>query len=182
MVPPEVRVRRDADSHGSRSHRGSPLKFRDVVSWPREGLPTVGTLLERQTELGAIAEVLAHAPAGDARPVLFEGPPGIGKTALLREACARARSERMLTLTARGADLERSFPFGCVRQLFERVVLRGPAEARGLLAGAAGLAAPVFGLARPARLLPPADDREAALIGLYWLLVALADSAPIVVA
>ena len=139
----------------------------------------MGQLLERERELDAIAELLAYARAGDARPLLFDGPPGIGKTALLTEACARADAERMLTLTARGADLERLFPFGCVRQLFERVVLRGPAES--LLDGAAGLAAPVFGLARPARLLPPADDREAALIGLYWLLVALAESGPLVI-
>jgi DNA-binding CsgD family transcriptional regulator len=134
-------------------------------------------------ELDAIAACLRATRVGDGRALLFEGPAGIGKTTLLSEACALARRDGMLTLTARGADLERSFPYGVVRQLFERSVLGG-AAGRGppALAGAAGLSAPVFGLARPDGLLPPSDEREAALIGLYWLMTDIADSAPLVVA
>jgi hypothetical protein len=55
-------------------------------------------------------------------------------------------------LRARGAELEREFPFGVVRQLFEGVLLAASDEDRAsLLAGAAGLAAGVLGLTNPAR-------------------------------
>jgi DNA-binding CsgD family transcriptional regulator len=140
----------------------------------------VGSLLERRTELDAIATSLTSARSGTARALLFEGPAGIGKTALLEAAVELARRRSMRPLAARGAELERAFPFGVVRQLFEREVLgRTGAGEREVLSGAAGLAAPVFGLARPPALRAPADDREAALFGLYWLMSALADSAPV---
>jgi hypothetical protein len=45
-------------------------------------------------------------------------------------------------------ELERSFPYGIARQLFERLAPgRRPSDRSQLLTGAAGLAAPVFGLA-----------------------------------
>jgi len=143
----------------------------------------VGSLLERERELDAIVASLRAARAGDGCALVVEGPAGIGKTTLLAEACRLARSDGMLALSARGAELERSFPYGVVRQLFERRILGGAARrAPPALAGAAGLSAPVFGLARPDGLLPPSDEREAALIGLYWLLADLAETAPLVVA
>jgi len=138
----------------------------------------VGSLLERQKELDVIVASLRATRDGDARALIFEGPAGIGKTTLLAEACMLARSDGMLTLTARGADMERSFPYGVVRQLFERRILGSAARrAPPALAGAAGLSAPVFGLARPEGLLPPSDEREAALIGLYWLMLNQTDVA-----
>ena len=48
-----------------------------------------------------------------------KGPGGIGKTRLLAAARGAAREAGMRTLHARASELERSFTFGVVRQLFE---------------------------------------------------------------
>src|SRR4051794_724533 len=118
-------------------------------------------LLERSRELRAIIRSLTAARSGTGGALLIDGPAGIGKTSLLAEARATARAAGMLVLAGRGTQLERSFAFGVVRQLYERVILGAGSRERGrLLAGAAGLAAPVFGLALPDGLLPPADDQE----------------------
>jgi hypothetical protein len=53
-----------------------------------------------------------------------------------------------MTLSARGSELEQDFADGIVRQLFEvPLVAAPPPERAGLLAGAAGHAATLFGLA-----------------------------------
>ena len=75
------------------------------------------------------------------------------------------------------AHLEREFAFGVVRQLFEPVLADGRARER-LLAGAAAPAAPVFEAVAP----PGAgagDGSFAALHGLYWLALNLADERPL---
>ena len=143
----------------------------------------MGSLLERQNELDVIVASLRATRDGDARALIFEGPAGIGKTTLLAEACMLARDDGMLTLTARGADLERSFPYSASSASSSSAGSSGSAARRAppVLAGAAGLSAPVFGLARPEGLLPPSDEREAALIGSTRLMADLAESAPLVV-
>ena len=54
--------------------------------------------------------------------MLIEGPPGIGKSRLLAEFRRRAAADGATVLNARAGELEREFPFGVVRQLFEGVV------------------------------------------------------------
>ncbi len=78
---------------------------------------------------------------------VIQGAAGIGKSTLLQAVCELAAEQRLQTLTARASELERDFGFGVVRQLLEtRVVRAGGSERAELLAGAAGLAAPVLGL------------------------------------
>jgi DNA-binding CsgD family transcriptional regulator len=116
--------------------------------------------------------------------VLIEGAAGIGKTALLSVLGQQARTGGVTVLSARAGELEREFPYGVARQLFESHLHRASAtRRRRLLRGAAGLAAPVLGLAGP----PPAgqaglfsDASFRALHGLYWLTAGLADDAPLV--
>jgi DNA-binding CsgD family transcriptional regulator len=90
----------------------------------------------------------------------------------------------MDVLHARGGELEREFPFGIVRQLFEPALAgAGKVERRDLLSGAAGLAAPLFGgdyLTDP--VSGKADPAFATLHGLFWLTANLAARGPLLLA
>jgi DNA-binding CsgD family transcriptional regulator len=112
----------------------------------------------------------------------LEGPPGIGKTALIAEARARAREAGLQVLGARGSELERAFSYGVVRQLFEPFLASLPEKGQAeLYAGAASLAAPLFD---PFRLAaePTADASLATLHGLYWLTANIAARGPLLLA
>lgn len=109
------------------------------------------TLLEREDERAALAAALA-GPRGC---LLVSGPAGIGKSALLDEA---RRAAPVRVLWARGSELERSFAFGGVQQLFAGVPV--PSE------GEAAHAAAAFSVG--------GEPDQAVLHGLYWLTVGLA--------
>ena len=85
-----------------------------------------------------------RAAAGPGSVALLEGPAGVGKTRLLSEVRRLAAERGVLTLAARGGELERDFPFGVVRQLFEAHVRRAASRARrrppAVVFGAAGRA------------------------------------------
>ncbi|MGZ6589863.1 MAG: AAA family ATPase, partial [Solirubrobacteraceae bacterium] len=83
---------------------------------------TVGALLERERELETLREGLDRACAGEGTLLLIEGPAGVGKTELAREARAAAERARIMPLEARGSELEQPFAFGVVRQLLEPVI------------------------------------------------------------
>ena len=140
-----------------------------------------GGLLEREAELRRLEGLLALAAAGNGRLVCIEGEAGIGKTALLEALVERARSLRATVLRARGGELEREFPHGVVRQLYEPVVRAKPARRRTLLAGVAELAAPALGLADAPTGPTGADASLVASHGLYWLTVNLAEECPLVI-
>ncbi len=79
----------------------------------------------------------------------------------------------MCVCSARAGEMERDFPFGIVRQLFESHVL-GEGERSRLLSGAAAAAAPVFGLdGGRSGDEPPDEGTFAMLHGLFWLTVNL---------
>src|ERR671919_2741361 len=81
-------------------------------------------LLERESELEVIGELLESGSAGHGSLGLIEGPAGIGKTSLVQAAGDRAAEAGALVMTARGDELEREFGFGVVRQLFEHEAVR----------------------------------------------------------
>ena len=102
-------------------------------------------LLEREEELTALDAALSRARSGAGQVIAVEGPGGIGKTRLLAAARTGAREAGMRTLHARGSELERSFTFGIVRQLFEPALFEAePAERDRWLSGAAGLTRSMF--------------------------------------
>ena len=132
---------------------------------------TVG-LVERDAEIARIDLLLDEARAGRGGVLVFEGEPGIGKTALVQAAASSASAGAMRVLAARGSELERGFAFGVVRQALERPV----AGRQELFAGRASLAL---------NALEPSDARDGAaategtLHGLYWVLAELADTEPL---
>jgi DNA-binding CsgD family transcriptional regulator len=141
-------------------------------------------LLERESELAELELALKRALEGEGSCVLIEGTAGIGKTSLLRALRDQAAVGALTVLRARGTELEQTLPYGIVRQLFERAVVRAsPEERADALAGAAEHAAPVLegGLAAPAAAAD-GDSAFAVLHGLYWLAANLAERGPLVIA
>jgi hypothetical protein len=142
-------------------------------------------LLERRHELRQLDRLVEDAHDRRGRMVLVEGAPGIGKTRLLDAGRDRARETDMVVLSARASELDREFPFGVVRQLFEPLVSgadRGRREE--LLHGAAGLAAPLLGQGSPGHeLTSGGPDASLTLFhALYWLTSNLSDAAPVLLA
>jgi DNA-binding CsgD family transcriptional regulator len=138
-------------------------------------------LLERDTELATVGDLVGDVGRGG-RLLAIEGPPGIGKSALIAEARACAQGAGSEVLSARGSGLERSFSYGVVRQLFEPFLASLPAEERaGLLSGAAALAEQLFD---PAQFEADAaaDASLATLHGLYWLAANVAARRPLLLA
>ena len=116
---------------------------------------------------------------------MVEGPAGIGKTVLLAVARDAAEGEGFRVLRARGAELEREFAFGVVRQLVEPVVVGASEEERSqLLDGPPGVAARLLGLPGLGDGVPTAapiapDPSFAVLHGLYWLCANLTAQRPL---
>ena len=135
-------------------------------------------LLERSEELARIESAFARARTGRGSFLVIEGPAGIGKTAVLSAARAAAAGQEMRVLRSRGAELERDFAFGVVRQLFEPVLAEAaPAERADWLQGAAGVAAGLLNLPggeRGQESSGGVDPSFAILHGLYWLCANLA--------
>ncbi len=134
-------------------------------------------LLERDEELEQLSRAIREAPAAGAM-IAIGGPPGCGKTALLELAARRAEEAGMAVFSARGREPERGFAFGAARQLFERRLVGAEGDDReALRRGAAALGWAALGLDED----PPGGE-PAALHGLYWLLVELAERAPVLLA
>jgi len=135
--------------------------------------------------LERIEECLQRARQGRGGALVVEGPAGIGKTVLLAAARAAAEGEGFRVLRARGAELEREFAFGVVRQLVEPVVAGASEKERSqLLDGPPGVAARLLGLpglgddvATAAPIAP--DPSFAVLHGLYWLCANLTAQHPL---
>ena len=131
-------------------------------------------LVEREGELAALDDLLAGAIEGRGHLALIEGPAGIGKSQLLGEVRERADGSTTV-LMARASELEREFPFGVVRQLFEGL-LADPKRRKRILEGAAAPAQAVFGaLPEPSEDGDPGGASVAALHGLFWLALNLAE-------
>ena len=100
------------------------------------------SFLERDGELATVTRQLDDACEGNGSLLVVEGPAGIGKTTLIRQAIRLAREKGMTVLTARGGILEQDLEYGVVRQMVEEQVIRSSHEERErLLAGPAAPAA-----------------------------------------
>ena len=140
---------------------------------------SAAALLERDAELDGVHRAIADADAGLGRLVVIDGPAGVGKTSLLIAARDAARDAGLLTLRARGAELEREFAFGVMRQLFDDVVRGRAVDSAGLFAGAARQAAPLLGVEVDGAPSTPSEDAYAARYALFWLAANLAAERPL---
>ena len=134
------------------------LSYRDFV------------LVGRADECGQIEALLADAAAGIARCLVFEGDPGIGKTALLEHAADAVSG--FCVLRATGIESDAGLGFAGLLELTRPVIgLLGvvPAPQAAALRGALGLGAPV----EASRFLVAA--------GLLSLLAAAAERSPVLV-
>ena len=137
-------------------------------------------LLERTREVEMLDGLIDAASEGDGRIALIEGQAGIGKSRLLAETRERAQSAGMRVLAAKGSELEREFPFGIVRQLFEPALV-DPETRASWLAGAAAAAGSTFEGFEVSEDTPR-DGSFAALHGLYWLVVNASAERPVLLA
>ena len=147
-------------------------------------------LLERERELEQVRAAVRAVGQRAGKVLVIEGAAGMGKSSLLEEARLRATDLGFCVLSARATELEQGFPFGVVRQLFERQVLdAGVEERERWLAGAAALSVEVL-TGSPAAAAPAAaqgpgpipagrDPGYAWQHGLYWLASNIAGDAPL---
>jgi DNA-binding CsgD family transcriptional regulator len=138
-------------------------------------------LLERESEVDALDRALAAAVEGRGSVVAIEGPPGIGKSSLVRACLDMAAKRDMYTISVRATELERSYPYGIVRQTADSVALdKSDEERAALFTGAAKLALPI---------LEPGTAEEGdspelmyqRLHGLYWVIANLARDRPLLI-
>jgi DNA-binding CsgD family transcriptional regulator len=139
-------------------------------------------LLEREQELARVSELVDATAAGEFRLAVVEGPAGAGKSAILGALAGCAAERGVRALRATGLELEREYPFGVVRQLFEPAVYGlEPAARAEVFAGAAGLAEGLFASPEVGSGPGVADPGFALLHSLYWVLVGLTDLGPVAV-
>ncbi|WP_369221848.1 AAA family ATPase [Streptomyces sp. R39] len=80
------------------------------------------TLLDREEEWQEVRRLLRSTADGFGQSLIFQGAAGTGKTAILHEAAARARSAGFRVMLARGSYLEHDVRLGLVRRLFDSVL------------------------------------------------------------
>ena len=127
-------------------------------------------LLGRELETTRIDSLIDGACKGRSGALVLTGEPGIGKTALLDYAAARA--EGMTVLTARGIESEAELPFVALADLLRPVMAlidRIPGAQAAALEAALALGPPAAG------------DRFTVCAGVLSLLAAAADDAPVLV-
>ena len=143
-------------------------------------------LLERDQEVGRLRAAVHAGGERAGEALVVEGAPGIGKSRLLAEVRAEAEKLGLRVLAARGTELERAFPYGVMRQLFERLLTDADeADRERWLAGAAGLASELLtgALAERSDSSPGPGAGDASYAwqhGLYWLASNLSSDTPLV--
>jgi len=146
-------------------------------------------VLEREFELSTLEQAVSQLSAGFGSVVVVDAAAGLGKTTLLRRTRDFAMAHGSTALSARCAELERDFTFGVVRQLFDSALPREERAREKLFSGAAKMCVDLFADSAgdtsggDTGERPPQTVTSLYLLlnGLYWLLVNLAETAPVVV-
>nr|MDQ3642648.1 ATP-binding protein [Actinomycetota bacterium] len=136
-------------------------------------------LVGRSAEVERLAALLAGARSGQSAVLVLRGEPGIGKTALLREASAHA-GDQFSVLSANGVEGESDIPYAALHTLLAplaSLIQTLPALQRAALEGALALAPPAasdvltIGTAVLGLLDAAAEDRPVLVIvdDAHWL-------------
>src|SRR6185437_11408069 len=158
----------------------------DRPAMDESALAEPSVLLERERELERLHAAVRAVGQQAGGALVIEGPAGVGKSRLLEAGRVRAASLGIRVLRARSTELEQGFPFGVVRQLFERPLAEADVDERDRwLSGAASLAAEVLTGAPATAVGAPAqggganDPGYAWQHGLYWLASNIAADSPL---
>jgi DNA-binding CsgD family transcriptional regulator len=143
-------------------------------------LALADALLERDHEVEEVRTAVRAVGQQAGAALVIEGAAGIGKSRLLDLARLEASKLGLRALSARATELEQGFPFGVIRQLFERALVEAdPGERDRWLAGAAALADDVV-TGGSVTTEPASDPGYAWQHGLYWLASNLSTDSPLV--
>jgi AAA ATPase domain len=152
----------------------------------QSALATPDRLLEREHEIERIRAAIRAVGQRAGRVTVIEGAAGMGKSKLLAHTREHAATRGLRVLSARATELEQGFPYGVIRQLFERTIAEADTDQRERwLTGAAALAAdlvtaaPTPGSAGSERGADPGDRGYAWRHGLYWLASNLSADSPL---
>ena len=152
----------------------------------QSALANPDALLEREHEIEHVRAAVRAVGQQAGVAVVIEGAAGMGKSRLLEVARLRGAELGCRMLSARATELEQGFPFGVIRQLFERLLREADADERDRwLAGAAALAGEVL-VVQPGNAqgsltsVPASDPGYAQQHGLYWLASNLSVDLPLV--
>jgi DNA-binding CsgD family transcriptional regulator/tetratricopeptide (TPR) repeat protein len=144
-------------------------------------------LLEREAEVERVRDALRGVGRSLGVTLVIEGAAGIGKSRLLEAARARGAQLGFTVLAARATELEQRFPYGVMRQLFERLLLDADTDQRARWSeGAASLAgevvtgASVSGAGGAIAGSMPGDSGYPWQHGLYWLASNISTESPLV--
>ncbi|MEU2716653.1 AAA family ATPase [Streptomyces sp. NPDC007205] len=159
-----------------------------MATEPWQPITEQRTLIERRRELQALDAAFKElrraadgVPRARSRGLLaFTGPAGLGKTALITEARARATAYGFTVLSGRGGETERGSAFRVVRQLVQpSLATMDGAELRAFLGSWYDIVAAALGL--EARGPAPAPDPTGVREGLDWVMTRLTvKKAPVV--
>ncbi|GGN10690.1 ATP-binding protein [Streptomyces fuscichromogenes] len=151
-----------------------------MATVPRQPVTDQKTLIERRREIQALDAAfreLRRTTGGVPRArrkglLAFTGSAGLGKTALITEARARAAADGFTVLSGRGAEAEQSSAFRVVRQLMQPSLARmDEAELHAFLGSWYDTVAAVLGL--EAKGSVPAPDPTGVREGLDWVMTRL---------
>jgi DNA-binding CsgD family transcriptional regulator len=132
----------------------------------------VDVLIERESELAVLDDVVRAAASGQGAAALIEGEAGIGKTRLMGLARARAEEAGLRVLYATADEIETGVPFAGARVLLGRAARDVPPDGPARL----GVLALDGALPDPSG---PGSRGDEVVHALWWLIVELADEQPL---
>ena len=148
-------------------------------AWMTTDVDPADGLFERARDLERLAHAVACGRSGRGATVVIGAPPGLGKSRLCAVVRHRARREGMEVLSAVASPLDRDVPFGLVRRLLDRHLVRAGSDRPTGLAG--DLAAGALALFGPDGWSGTGRGEAAIVYGLYWTVANLSEARPVLV-